>query len=113
MKTTGGSFGRVSLLAWYQDRSNHVFLMMNDESNTWILKQRSNGRIVSRARVSRQIDPEIPYDVRLVFDGSNILAYIDDFGAPALTISAVAPATGTVGFLVKKTTGSFGFIEVN
>ena len=36
-----------------------------------------------------------------------------DGGAPLITMSAHGPHTGTVGFQVKSTTGTFGMINVN
>jgi hypothetical protein len=83
---------------------------MKQESGTWVLKQRVAGTIVAKQKVKLPILPNTPYNVRITFDGANFQVFID--GALAITLPAVQAPNGTIGFKVKGTTGTFGFIRV-
>ncbi|HSP05745.1 MAG TPA: putative Ig domain-containing protein, partial [Acidobacteriota bacterium] len=113
MQTAGGVGNRVWLLAWYVDKGNTVELMMKEESNRWILKQRVNGPVVAKMKGVLTIDPNVSYDARITFDGAQFQVFIDN---TLLITLPKAPGTapfGTVGFETKGTTGTFGSISVN
>jgi hypothetical protein len=108
---TGGGFGnRVWLLAWYQNKQNTVELLMKEESDRWILKQRSGGRVVRKAKGIAAINPNSPYDVRITFDGSVFQVFVDE--QLLITMNSAAASTGTIGFQSKSTVGTFGYIQV-
>ncbi len=113
MRTTGGIGNRAWFFGWFVDKANTVELMMKEESDKWVLKQRNGGRIVARAKASLTIDPNVDYKAEIQFDGSNFQVSID--GVSIITMPKAAGTTpfGTVGFSVKSTTGSFGEINVN
>ncbi len=112
MSNAGGSNNRLLLFAWYADKKNTVELLMKQESGTWMLKQKSNGRIVAKQKALLPINPNQFYNAQLSFDGTQFQVSVD--GAAVITMNAVGvvPA-GTVGYQVKNTTGSFGSINVN
>lgn len=112
MKSAGGTGNRVWLLAWHVDKRNVVELLMNEESNKWILKQRVNGAVVAKTKASSQIDPNVFYNVTVSFDGTQFHVTVDGVLLFSLTARAPVP-NGTVGFQVKATTGSFDLINVN
>lgn len=112
MQTAGGIGNRVWLLHHYLDKDNFVELLMKEESDVWLLKQHKAKATVAKGKASLNIDPNVPYDVRLGFDGTQYHLLID--GVPVLTLNAVLPVSGgTVGFKLKGTTATFGSIEVN
>ncbi len=111
MRTAGGLYNRVWLLAWYQTKTETVELMMKEESDRWVLKQRSGDLVVAKAKILQTIDPNVNYVARISYDGTNFQVTID--GVLLLTLPAGAPASGTVGFQAKGTTGSFGYIQIN
>ena len=104
-----GSGGRASLFAWYVDKKNFVELMMNSSGGKWIFRQRSAGKVVHKIKVPAVINIGQSYIAHLVFDGTNIIVTID--GTQILSTPAT-PVSGTVGYRVRKTTGTFGYIDV-
>ena len=112
MNTAGGSNNRVWLYSWYVDKKNTVELLMKQESGTWMLKQKSNGRILAKQKALLPINANQLYNVQLSFDGTQFQVSID--GNVAITMNAAGTVPiGTVGYQVKNTTGSFGSINVN
>lgn len=113
MMTSGGNGNRLWLLAWYIDKGNTLELMMKDGSDKWILKQRKSGSVVSRAKATGTITPGVSYDVVINYDPAapNFNVVVD--GVTLITAPAAFTPSGTVGFQVKGTTGSFGDIMVN
>jgi choice-of-anchor B domain-containing protein len=112
MSTAGGSNNRVWLYSWYVDKKNTIELLMKQESGTWILKQKSDGRILAKQKALLPINPNQFYNVQLNFDGTQFNVSID--GNVVITMNAAGSVpTGTVGYQVKNTTGSFGSINVN
>jgi hypothetical protein len=112
MMTAGGIGNKISMIGWYVDKSNLMELLFKEENDKIVLKQRVNGKIVAKAKASFTIDPNTSYIVKVSFDGTIFTVYVDN--SPLFTLTPAAPVpTGTVGFEVKNTTGSFGYITVN
>ena len=112
VSTDGGAGSRVWVLGWYTDKSNDIELMLNPDRGKWLLKERSNGRIVAKAKALSTIAPNVSYDVVVDFDGSHFTVTVD--GAQLLQLTPVASVpSGTVGFQVKKASIRFGEIKVN
>jgi hypothetical protein len=113
MRTDGGYANKISLLGWYQDKWNSIELMMKEEKDKWILKQRVDRTVVRKAKAVAPIEPGVDYDVRIVFDGSDFQVLVDEVLLMTMPAAAGSAPYGTVGFQSKGTTGSFGFVEVN
>lgn len=113
MQTGGGTGNRVWLLGWYTDKSNSVELMMKQESNKWLLKQRAGGVVVAKAKGILPISPGVLYDVEITFDGNQFDVTVD--GTPLISVAKGAGSnlSGTVGFEAKATVGTYGDINVN
>ncbi|HSP06451.1 MAG TPA: hypothetical protein VLR94_04700, partial [Acidobacteriota bacterium] len=111
MQTAGGTGNRVSLLGWFVDKKNSVELMMKEENDTWIFKQRSGGTVVAKAKASAVIAPGVSYAAKVTFDGSLFTITVDN--VPLMTVPAAVSPAGTVGFQVKGTTGTFDEIRVD
>jgi uncharacterized delta-60 repeat protein len=111
MSTAGGSSNKVWLLAWYQDIKNGVEILMKEENDKWVLKQRSGGQVVTKVNAAAIIQPNVFYDVEVSFDGTNFTLKVD--GVTLATATAGNAPTGTVGFRVKNTVGSFASISVD
>jgi VCBS repeat-containing protein len=114
MKSAGGTLNKVWLLAWYIDKKNRMELLMKEEGDRWVLKQKAEGRVVAKAKGIKTIDPDTSYIVRMLFDGTSFQVFINDLLTPLFTLTpAVAVPVGTVGFQIKNTMGSFDYIVVN
>ncbi|MCI0443225.1 Ig-like domain-containing protein, partial [bacterium] len=114
MLTAGGISNKLWLLGWYVDKRNTMELLMKEENERWVLKQRVNGRVVKKAKGIKTIDPNTAYAARIVFDGTSFQVFVDDFVTPLFTLTPQGSVpTGTVGFSVKNTTGSFDYVTVN
>jgi uncharacterized delta-60 repeat protein len=111
MSTAGGPSNKVWLLAWYQDKKNGVEILMKEENDKWVLKQRSGGKVVTKVNAAATIQPNVFYDVEVSFDGTNFSLKVD--GVTLATTTASSSPIGTVGFRVKNTVGSFASISVN
>lgn len=113
LMTAGGVFSKVWVLGWYQDKRNLVELLVNEEGNKLILKQRAGGQVVAKAKASVGLGPNRFYTFEISFDGNEFRVRMD--GAPVIQMPK-APGTspvGTVGFQVKNTTAIFDFISVS
>jgi uncharacterized delta-60 repeat protein len=111
MQTAGGAGNKLWFLTWFVDKKNTVEVLMKEETNKWILRQRVNGAIVAKTKGAATILPNVFYNVRVTFDGVNFELFVD--GISLATLPAFAAPNGTVGFRVKKTTGKFGFVLVD
>lgn len=112
------SSGRVSVLGWYQDKKNGVELLVFEDKDKIVLKQRANGTIVAKAKSLQTVDPGVDYHVQIINDGTTFQVFWNNGGSPVITLNSQAPSIGTVGFRVKSTTkanttGSFREILVN
>ncbi len=110
MTTAGGVGNTVWLLAWYTDKKNTVEVLMKEESDKWILKQRSAGSVVAKLSAASSILPNAIYNVEVTYDGTNLTLIVD--GVTLGIIRAATTPSGTVGFRAKNTTGYFGTIQV-
>ncbi|MCI0611424.1 putative Ig domain-containing protein, partial [bacterium] len=112
MQTAGGnSSSRVSLLGWWVDKKNFVEILLKEGQDRLVLKLRINGSVVAKAKASVPLNANQTYTVKVEYQNSAFHIFID--GVEQITMPASPPASGTVGFLVKGTTGTFGMIEVN
>lgn len=111
MRTAGGVFNKVWLLTFYIDKNNLIELLMKEESDRWLIKQRINKKVIAKAKGIVTIDPNVDYDVIVSYDGTTVNVSID--GSSLITMTPVGAPNGTVGFRVKNTVGSFNSILVN
>ena len=112
MMTAGGIGNKLWMLGWYVDKQNTMELLFKEENDKIVLKQRSNGAIVTKNKGSITLNPNVSYQVRVAFDGTIFTVFVDN--SPLFTLTPAAPVpSGTVGFQAKNTTGSFGYITVN
>jgi hypothetical protein len=110
MRTAGGIGNRVWLFAWYLNKKNTLEVMMKEQSDAWVVKQKSGGRVVAKGKGLATIMPGVDYLVRVTYNGTQFQLFVDD--VLLLTLPDGASASGTVGFQVKSTTGTFGSINV-
>ena len=112
LATAGGTGNRVWLLSWYADKENNMVLIMNQQSGKWILKERSNGKIVAKAKGFAAITPNVLYNIVVAFDGVHFTVTVDGSQLMQLTPVAAVPS-GTIGFSVRSTTVHVGAVNVN
>lgn len=108
ISTAGGPSNKIFFFGWYQDKDNFVEVLMKEEQDKWVIKQIANGVIVAKTKASAVILPNVFYDVKVTFGGTQFTLFVD--GVSLVTLNAGATASGTVGYRVKKTTGRFGNI---
>ena len=112
MRSAGGTGNKLWFLAWYFNKGNKLELQMNQEKGRWILKQRANNRVVAKQKAILPINANQFYDVQITFTGTQFEVRIDGVLVITMNSGASVP-TGTVGYQVRDTTGSFGNIAVN
>lgn len=113
VSTAGGLGSKIFLLGWYVDKKNAVEIIMNEENDKWILKQRVGGIVVAKGKIHQTIDANVSYDLQVHFDGAQFQLFVS--GNLVLTVPK-APGSnpaGTVGFRIKGTTADFERISVN
>jgi hypothetical protein len=113
MRTAGGPQSRVWFLAWYIDKKNTVELMMNEQGDAWVLKQKVNKVTVAKAKGLATIDPNTTYDARITFDGTQFQLFINNTLLLTMPKGTGTSPNGTVGFQSRNTTGSFDSVTVN
>lgn len=111
MTTAGGIFNKLWLLGWYIDKNNTVEVLMKEENDKWVLRQRVGGAVAIKTKGIAPIVPGIFYDVQVSFSGGVFTLRVD--GSILATMPAAVTPFGTVGFQVKNTIGDFGLIQVN
>lgn len=94
---------RASLLGWYVDKRTNVELVAMNDKNKWLLKHKSNGNTVAKAKFIKTVDLNHDYHVQLSYDGANLTVFLD--GVQIMQIATPVVPSGTVGFRVKSTTG--------
>ena len=109
---------RVSVIGWYQGKRDLVELIVYEEQNKIVLKQKSNQSTVAKKKAEVTVNPGVDYHVKIDFDGSVFTVFWDGGMTPVITMNSQAPSVGTVGFRVKSmtktsVTGSFREIAVN
>jgi hypothetical protein len=109
MQTAGGIGNRVWMLGWYIDKKTTIELMMKEEADRWIFKQKSAGNLLVKAKAILPINPGVDYSVELSFDGTNFHVLVN--GTEILTVPAGAiPQSGSMGYETKGTTGRFNSV---
>jgi len=111
MTTAGGTLNKVWMLAWYTDKKNTIEVMLKEENNKIVVKQKFGGAVVAKGNASIALLPNVSYDIEISYDGTKLNLFVD--GNPLLTLNAATTPSGTVGFQVKSTTGTFGDVCVN
>jgi hypothetical protein len=110
--TAGGFFNKIFIYTFYVDKRNKLELLMKENNDRWVLKQRINQTIVAKGKGIATIDPNVFYDVVINYDGTTFTVSVD--GTTLITLPAGgAVPTGTVGYQIKNTTGSIGDICIN
>lgn len=112
MKTAGGAGNTLWLLGWFSDKSNDVELLMKEEKDRWILKQRVGGNVLAKGKGVATILPNQNYHVTATFDGSVFQIFVDGNLLITMPKAVASSPNGTVGFQAKATTGHFGSILV-
>lgn len=112
MRTSGGAGNSVSLLTHYVDNKTNVEVMLKEEADKVVLKQRINGVVVVKGKSSFIIDPNTYYNVVLSYDGSLLLLSVN--GIPLISVPSVGVLpSATVGFKSINTTALFDNIRVD
>jgi subtilisin-like proprotein convertase family protein len=113
MRISGnGNGSQIALQHHVVNKKNLVELILSAKKDKFTLRRKVNGNIVAKQNFQMQIDEDTDYTVRIAYDGTNYIASVD--GTPIITLPPGGNVTqGTVGFAVKKATGTFGRIEVN
>lgn len=111
MQTAGGQGSKLFFFAFFLDKQNTVEVVMDEKKDKWVFKQIAGGVVVAKTKGLGIIEPTIPYDVRIAFDGTAFQLVVD--GATLATVNAGAAPFGTMGYRVKKTTGKFGNLCAN
>jgi hypothetical protein len=112
LRTSGGTGNRVWLLAWYTNKDNTMELLMKEENNAWVLKQRIGGAVRVKAKGSASILANTDYHVVIQHNPTAGTFTLQVDGVTLFTLNGSA-ATGTMGFQVKSTTGFFEDILVH
>ena len=108
---TGTVGTRGGIIAWHVAKTHSVELLLKEATNTWVLKQRVDRRIVAKAKAQHSIVPGTFYTVVLSHDGSAIHLEVD--GELLLSFTPAVPLpSGTVGFFTRGAAARFESIEV-
>lgn len=94
---------KITILAWYQNKSNYFELQIDETRNKLMLKQHLNGSVVLKKKILFQIDPQVEYRFQFHYNGSDLTVFIT--GSPAFVLPNLPAPTGMFGLQVKNTTG--------
>lgn len=91
----------ASLLGWLKNKKDLVELQISEKKDRLLLKQKSKGHGSAKAKASMTIDLNTTHHFRLVSDGQQIQLFVDNSATPTVTIQAVSPPSGSIGFRLK------------
>jgi hypothetical protein len=91
--------GKVSLLAWWQNKSNGTELSFHPDENKIVLIQRSQGSIVAIKSIFFPIVIGQTYGVKIKFENKSFRVLID--GNEVMQLLTTVNPFGTVGFQLK------------
>jgi hypothetical protein len=110
--TAGGLNGRFWIFGWHMDKKNRIELLIREDKDKIILKQRVAGSVVAKKNGSIALLPNTQYVFRITFDGTNLAVLVD--GVAILSVAAGAPvSSGTIGLQVSNTSASFAYVEID
>jgi uncharacterized delta-60 repeat protein len=89
----------ISMLGWYVDERNYVEIILMAEKDMVVLKQRSGGTIILKAKHVIPIEPGVTYRLKAVFNGTTFSVYLN--GNLVITKSSSVSPFGKFGFRAK------------
>ena len=89
MQTAGGNGNVLSLFGWYVDKKNNVELMLKEEANKVVLRQRVNNSVVKKQSAAVTIDPNTTYEIKVSFNGTQFEVFVD--GLSKMTFTSGRP----------------------
>jgi hypothetical protein len=110
--STGGITSKVWMFGWQVDKKNRLELLIREDKDRLILKQRIAGSVVAKKNGAVSMLPNTSYVVRITFDGTQFTVLVDSVPIFTMLPSGAVP-TGTIGLQVSNTTASFGYINVD
>jgi hypothetical protein len=109
---SGGVRSKVLIFGWYLGKKDRIELLVREDKDRLVLKQKIAGSIVAKKNGTATLMPNVPYVIRVNFDGTNFSVLLDGVQLFTMTPAAVVQS-GTIGFQVSKTTAAFGYIQVD
>jgi hypothetical protein len=104
-QTAGGIGSKVWVIGWYLDKSNLIELLIKEDKDRIVIRQRKNKTVVQKSSSDFTIVPNTLYAVRMIYDGTTITVSIND--SPSLTLKPSGSLTGSVGIRSTNTTSTF------
>lgn len=112
--TNGGIGSRVWLLTHYADKTNNLEVILKEETDKIVVKQRSGGSIIAKAKGDVMIDQNVSYSVQVQYDGRTVSVNVGSAPTPQITLTPIGLLpSGTIGFQSKNTIALFDYITVN
>ena len=111
VKTGNNSGSRMWVQGWYIDKKNLVELLIKEGSDKLVLRQKLNGAVVTKTKVSAPLEPFAEYRIKLIYDGFNFLVFLN--GTQVITMPSTGSPYGTFGFQSKGDYGYLGNIYIH
>jgi uncharacterized delta-60 repeat protein len=112
VKTAGGPFNKVWIYMHRTDKRTLTELLIKEENDKVILKQRIDKVVVAKNKATVRIDPNTEYVFQIAFDGTQYTVFMNGTLLFSMNPGGLVP-NATVGFAAKSTTASFGDISIN
>jgi uncharacterized delta-60 repeat protein len=110
VSTAGGIGNKISIIGWYQNKKKLVELIIKEEKNVVVLKTKGYSYPV-KAKAKIEINPNQLYAVELELDDVADL-HLRINGFDILSVHTVF-VSGTFGYRVKQTVGTFGPLQID
>jgi hypothetical protein len=105
-QTAGGMRSKVWVLGWYVDKQNLIELLFREDKNRITIRQRVNKTIVRKSSANFAINPNTPYPVTMIYDGTTITVLING-SSIGLSLTPVGSLDGSVGLRSTNTSSTF------
>jgi hypothetical protein len=112
IKSAGGPFNKVWIYMHRADKRTLTELLIKEENDKVILKQRIGNVVVAKNKATVTIDPNTEYVFQIAFDGTQYTVFMNGSFLFSMNPGGTVP-NATVGFAAKNTTGSFSYININ
>ncbi|HSE43343.1 MAG TPA: hypothetical protein VLH08_21465 [Acidobacteriota bacterium] len=110
--SSGGITSKVWVFGWLLDKKNRMELLIREDKDRIVLKQRIAGSVVAKKNGTVTLMPNTSYVIRIDFDGTQFNVLVDGVSIFTMLPSGVVPS-GTIGFQVSSTTADFAYITVD
>lgn len=108
MQSSGGVGNSITLLGWFSDRKNTIEVVMKEDQDEFVLRQKKDGVILVKDTASFPIQIGLDYQLRVLYDGDRVKLQVNQ--QSIAKIKPVGRIFGSIGFETRKTVSRHNYV---